>query len=63
MDAFDNGSFIQIDKEHHIITGYTTKNSGGVPENFRNYFVIKFDKPFTTAEVWSGNKIIEGKKK
>ena len=23
---------------------------------------IKFDKPFTTAEVWSGNKIIEGKK-
>ncbi len=62
VDAFDNGSFIQIDKEHHIITGYTTKNSGGVPENFRNYFVIKFDKPFTTAEVWSGNKIIEGKK-
>ena len=28
VDAFDNGSFIQIDKEHHIITGYTTKNSG-----------------------------------
>ena len=62
VDAFDNGSFIQIDEEHYTITGYTTKNSGGVPDNFRNYFVMKFDKPFVTAEVWSGDKIIEGKK-
>ena len=31
VDAFDNGSFIQIDEEHNTITGYTTKNSGGVP--------------------------------
>jgi putative alpha-1,2-mannosidase len=29
-----------------VITGYTTRNSGGVPENFRNYFVVKFDKQF-----------------
>ena len=62
VDAFDNGSFIRIDKENNTITGYTTKNSGGVPDNFKNYFVMKFDRPFVTAEVWSGDKIIEGKK-
>ena len=39
VDAFDNGSFIRIDKENNTITGYTTKNSGGVPDNFKNYFV------------------------
>ena len=27
--------------------GYSTRNSGGVPANFKNYFVIEFDKPFT----------------
>lgn len=27
--------------------GYTTRNSGGVPDNFKNYFVVEFDKPFT----------------
>jgi predicted alpha-1,2-mannosidase len=47
VDAFDNGSHIEIQPEHHRIVGYTTKNSGGVPDNFRNYFVIEFDKPFT----------------
>ena len=47
VDAFDRGSSISIDKEHNRIVGYTTRNSGGVPKNFRNYFVVEFDKPFT----------------
>lgn len=47
LDAFDEGSFVKIVPEENKIIGYTTKNSGGVPENFRNYFVIRFDKPFT----------------
>ncbi|MFV0396959.1 MAG: GH92 family glycosyl hydrolase, partial [Bacteroidales bacterium] len=29
------------------IIGYTSRNKGGVPANFRNYFVIEFDRPFT----------------
>ena len=62
VDAFDNGSFVQIDEENGTVTGYTTKNIGGVPDNFRNYFVMKFDKPFASAEVWSGDKIIKGKR-
>lgn len=47
VDAFDKGSSIKIIPEENKIIGYTTRNSGGVPENFKNYFVIEFDKPFT----------------
>ncbi len=47
IDAFDKGSEIHIDASNRRITGYTTRNSGGVPENFKNYFVIEFDTPFS----------------
>ncbi len=46
VDGFDRGSYIKIIPEENKIIGYTTRNSGGVPKNFKNYFVIKFDKPF-----------------
>jgi predicted alpha-1,2-mannosidase len=46
IDAFDKGSYVKILPEQNKIIGYTTKNSGGVPDNFKNYFVITFDKPF-----------------
>ena len=52
IDAFDKGSYIKISPKERKITGYTTRNNGGVPANFKNYFVIYFDKPFTTARVW-----------
>ena len=47
VDAFDRGSFVRVIPEENKIIGYTTRNSGGVPKNFKNYFVIVFDKPFT----------------
>jgi predicted alpha-1,2-mannosidase len=56
IDAFDKGSFIKIVPGERKIIGYTTKNSGGVPSNFKNYFVIYFDQPFTSAAVLSGNQ-------
>ena len=46
IDAFDRGSAINIDASKRRVTGYTTRNSGGVPDNFRNYFVVEFDRPF-----------------
>ena len=56
VDAFDRGSHVQVIPEKRMIVGYTTRNSGGVPENFKNYFVLVFDKPFTyKATVASGN--------
>ncbi len=55
VDAMDKGSYVKIIPSENKIVGYTTKNSGGVPENFKNYFVIVFDKPFTyTASVADG---------
>ncbi|WOK08815.1 GH92 family glycosyl hydrolase [Imperialibacter roseus] len=44
IDGFDKGSEVTIDKENARITGYTVRNSGGVPANFRNYFIIELDK-------------------
>lgn len=61
VDAFDNGSYVKIVPSENKIIGYTTKNSGGVPDNFKNYFVIKFDKPFTYKAAVSEGKISENK--
>ncbi len=56
VDAFDKGSYVKIMPKERMIVGYTTKNSGGVPHNFKNYFVMKFDKDFTyTAAVANGH--------
>ena len=60
VDAFDRGSYVKIIPSANKIIGYTTRNSGGVPDNFRNYFVIQFDRPFTAASVWSKDHVVEG---
>ena len=52
IDAFDKGSYIKIIPSENKIIGYTTKNSGGVPTNFKNYFVMVFDRPFATNYTW-----------
>ena len=54
VDAYDQGSFIKVLPQKQAIIGYTTKNCGGVPENFRNWFVVKFDKPFERVMVYDG---------
>ena len=58
LDAFDKGSYIKVIPEENKIIGYSTKNSGGVPENFKNYFVVQFDKPFTFTSTVSENRIL-----
>ncbi len=57
IDAYDHGSYIKIIPQEQKIIGYTTRNSGGVPENFKNYFVIYFDKPFVSASAWHGKQL------
>ena len=54
VDAYDQGSYIKVVPEENAIVGYTTKNCGGVPENFRNWFVVKFDKPIEGYTVYGG---------
>ena len=58
LDAFDKGSYVKVIPEENKIIGYSTRNSGGVPENFKNYFVIKFDKPFTFTSGVKENNIL-----
>ena len=59
IDAFDKGSYVKILPNENKIIGYTTKNSGGVPENFKNYFVIQFDTPFSIAKGVNDKKITD----
>ena len=59
-DAFDKGSYIKVIPEEQTIVGYTTRNSGGVPENFRNWFVMKFDRPFESVQVYNGKDAVSG---
>jgi predicted alpha-1,2-mannosidase len=59
VDAFDNGSYVKVIPSENKIVGYTTKNSGGVPENFKNYFVVVFDKPITYAATFSDNTLTQ----
>lgn len=49
VDAFDKGSYVKVIPSERKVVGYSTRNSGGVPDNFRNYFVIVFDHDFETV--------------
>ena len=59
VDAFDRGSYIKIDKENNRIIGYTTRNSGGVTRNYKNYFVVEFDKPFEYVNTFVNGELKE----
>jgi len=60
IDAFNKGSMVKISTSERKITGYCRNNSGGVPENFHNYFVIVFDKDFTEVSTWKDSVLTEG---
>ncbi|EZH73470.1 alpha-mannosidase [Aquimarina atlantica] len=63
LDAFFKGSMVKIIPEERKIIGYCRNNSGGVPNNFHNYFVAEFDKDFNINHTWGdGWKLIENSK-
>lgn len=55
LDAFFKGSMVKIIPEERKIIGYCRNNSGGVPDNFHNYFVAEFDKDFEITHTWKDN--------
>ncbi len=63
LDGFFKGSEVTILPEERKIIGYCRNNSGGVPDNFHNYFVAEFDKDFELTHTWNGDKLNEGSKK
>lgn len=59
LDAFNEGSMVKILPEERKIIGYCRNNSGGVPSNFHNYFVLEFDKDFKLAQIWRDTTLLE----
>jgi len=53
LDGFFKGSMVKIIPEERKIIGYCRNNSGGVPDNFHNYFVAEFDKDFSVHHTWT----------
>ena len=56
VDGFFKGSMVKVFPKERKVVGYCRNNSGGVPENFHNYFVIYFDKDFEASQTWKTNK-------
>ncbi|WP_303310796.1 GH92 family glycosyl hydrolase [Hymenobacter sp. BT730] len=61
LDALDHGSHVQVLPQQRRIIGYTTRNSGGVPQNFRNYFIIEFDHQFSSTTIYL-DKVLYGQR-
>ena len=61
VDAFHDGSYVKFIPEENAVVGYSTMNYEGVPDNFRNWFVIKFDKPVESFTMYdTANKAVKG---
>ena len=58
LDAFDKGSYVKIIPSERKIIGYSTRYARGKMENFKNYFVIEFDKDFISQNVWNDKEIL-----
>lgn len=56
LDANNGGSYVKILPEERRIIGYCKNANHSVPDNFANYFVIEFDKPFVSYGTWKGNE-------
>jgi len=52
IDALDKGSYVKVLPQQRKVVGYTTRNSGGVPQNFKNYFVVEFDHDFANTVLY-----------
>ena len=56
---FDRGSYIKVIPEEQKIVATPHATAEACPQNFRNYFVIVFDKPFTFNKVWADYHTVE----
>ncbi|WP_390893843.1 GH92 family glycosyl hydrolase [Prevotella multiformis] len=61
VDAFDKGSSVTILRDRRTVIGYTTKNSGGVPDGFKNYFILRFDHAFTYTGTLEDGMLKDGR--
>lgn len=57
VDGYAGGSFVKVIPEENKIIGYVTNNHGGVPDNFKNWFVVVSDTPFEKVETIAGENV------
>ena len=57
VDAFNRASYIKILPKEQKIIGFSTRYARGKMTNFKNYFVIYVDKPFSLAKAWHDKTI------
>ena len=66
VDAFDEGSAIQVDAARRRVSGWSSKRNvrgnerDDPPPVLRTWFVLEFDHPFAAAPVWADGKFREG---
>jgi predicted alpha-1,2-mannosidase len=61
IDAYDRGSWVKVLPGRRRVVGYSTRYARGpLPKNFKNWFVVEFDKPLASAELFDGDSIVEG---
>ena len=58
IDPFNKGGYIKLLSDKRTLVGYSSQNSGGVPENFKNYFVMVFEQPVERFDL----RTLEGEK-
>lgn len=58
LDSFPGDAAVEVVGKDNAIVGFTRFNTGRVPKDYANYFVIAFDRPFARHGVWTpDNKI------
>lgn len=60
IDAYDGGSALRLLPDRRTVCGWTSRNSGGVPAGFRNWFVVRFDRDIDEAELYDGDRRVGG---
>ncbi len=60
VDALDKGSYVKIIPGQRRVIGWSTRHAHKLPANFKNYFVIEFDQPFSSTDTWQGEKLLDG---
>lgn len=65
LDLFpsEKPSSVEIIPAENKIIGIARNNRGAVPDNFGNYFVLQFDRPFSASGVWTNETALAGETK
>ncbi|MBQ9192230.1 MAG: GH92 family glycosyl hydrolase [Bacteroidales bacterium] len=56
IDAYAGGSYVKV-MDKYTVAGYDTNNHGGVEGDFKNWFVVEFDKEIASYDIYDGDQL------